>query len=241
MAKSNTSVEIGKNVIELLQNISNNSYSNMSNTSNSSHHHPSDNDKNNSIQLEHLLPLIGFGVAIISTVIIFSCWRFCTLECDCGKFCKESCGDLKNILSNCCFCFKPCFNPCFTKINNVSICIYDIWCDYWCPIELPDVYNNDQLLQDPNYLYIYIENLKKNENKEKKIINFEDKNLILPQAEENTCSICLEIIDNNNLVSTPCDHYFCQGCIEEYSNDEHDDCPNCRASINNTLYKDYPA
>ena len=50
MAISNNSVEIDKNVLELLQNISNNSYSNMSNISNSSHH--TDNNKDDSSDLE---------------------------------------------------------------------------------------------------------------------------------------------------------------------------------------------
>jgi hypothetical protein len=234
MAISNSSVEIGKNVIELLQNISNNSYGNMSNISNSSHH--TDNDKDDSSDLEPYIPLIGAGIAILFYICLFGLYKLCTLDCDCGKCCKQSCIDFRDALCDCFFCFKPCF----TKINNVSICIRDIWCDYWCPLPQPDVYNNDQLLQDPNYLHIYIESIREKEKKENKIINFEEKNLILPQAEENICSICLEIIDNNNLVSTPCDHYFCQGCIEKYLNDGHDDCPNCRASINNTLYKDSP-
>ena len=54
------------------------------------------------------------------------------------------------------------------------------------------------------------------------------------------CSICLEIIDNNKLVATPCNHYFCQGCIQEHLKNVNNNCPNCRQEINNTLYKDSP-
>lgn len=243
MAISNSSVEIGKNVIKLLQNISNNAYGNISNISNSSHH--IHNDKDDSFNLEPYYPLIGAGVAISFYICVFSFYKLCILDCDFGKCCKQSFKDFMDALSDCFFCFKPCFKhcfkPCFTKIKNISLCISDICLDYWCPLQQEsDIYSNLEVIEDPNYLQIYMESLKENENKPKKIIKFEEKSLITSDTVE-ICSICLEIIDNNKLVATPCNHYFCQECIQEYLNsNNNDDCPNCRQKINNTLYKDLP-
>ena len=248
MAISNTSGIINNQPNQIFQinsNITiNNSYSNMSNISNSSHH--IHNDKDDSTDLEPYYPLIGAGVAILFYICVFGLWKLCILDCDCGKCCKQSCIDFRDALSDCFFCFKPCFKhcfkPCFTKIKNISLCISDICLDYWCPLQQePDIYSNLQVIEDPNYLQIYIESLKENENKPKKIISFKEKSLIISETEE-ICSICLEIIDNNELVATPCNHYFSQGCIQDYLNsNNNDDCPNCRQKINNTLYKDSPA
>lgn len=234
MAISNSSVEIGKNLIELLQNISNNAYGNISNISNSSHH--IHNDKDDSSDLEPYYPLIGAGVAILFYICVFGCWKLCILDCDCSKFCKQSFKDFRDALSDCFFCFKPCI----TKIKNISLCISDICLDYWCPLQQEsDIYSNLQVIEDPNYLQIYIESLKEKESREKKTITFEEKSLITSDTVE-ICSICLEVIDNNKLVATPCNHYFCQGCIQEYLNNGDNNCPNCRQKINNTLYKDLP-
>lgn len=235
MAISNSSVEIGKNVIELLQNISNNAYGNISNISNSSHH--IHNDKDDSSNLGPYYPLIGAGVAILFYICVFGLWKLCILDCDCGKCCKQSFKDFIEALSDCFFCFKPCF----TKIRDISLCISDICLDYWCPLQQePDIYSNLQVIEDPNNLQIYIASLKEKESREKKTIIFKEKSLIISETEE-ICSICLEIIDNHELVATPCNHYFCQECIQEYLNsNNNDDCPNCRQKINNTLYKDSP-
>ena len=238
MAISNTSGIINNQTNQIFQinsNITiNNYYGNMSNISNSSHH--TDNNKDDSSNLEPYIPLIGAGIAILFYICIFGLWKLCISDCDCSKCCKQSCIDFIDALCVCFFCFKPCF----TKLKNISLCISDICLDYWCPLQQEsDIYSNLQVIEDPNYLQIYIASLKEKESREKKTITFEEKSLITSETEE-ICSICLEIIDNNKLVATPCNHYFCQGCIQEYLNNGNNNCPNCRQEINNTLYKDSP-
>lgn len=48
--------------------------------------------------------------------------------------------------------------------------------------------------------------------------------------EEYECSICLNIIDNDDIAKTNCEHYFCKRCIETWLK-KHRNCPNCRRYI----------
>lgn len=44
------------------------------------------------------------------------------------------------------------------------------------------------------------------------------------------CSICLSKIKLNNLIITPCLHYFHKNCLKEWFNNDYS-CPNCRDHI----------
>ena len=68
-------------------------------------------------------------------------------------------------------------------------------------------------------------------------IIFKEKDLTTIINTKPNCTICLETINETNLVATRCDHYFCRGCIINHLNEDNR-CPNCRQEINNTLYKD---
>ena len=48
---------------------------------------------------------------------------------------------------------------------------------------------------------------------------------------ENTeCPICYNIIEDNNLCITNCDHYFCLECLNEWIK-INNNCPTCRGEI----------
>jgi hypothetical protein len=52
----------------------------------------------------------------------------------------------------------------------------------------------------------------------------------------NTCSICLDIIENNNKCVTICEHYFCFLCISKWLY-IYDTCPCCRNVITISTFK----
>ena len=150
-----------------------------------------------------------------------------SINCECNKVCKDFGSPIKYCYGEYCYCF----GTLFTKIKLISICIHDIWCDYWCPLQL----------EDSNYVH-YGSVKEPSTTRVIKKINFEEKNLITKIPEEDTCSICLEVIDRNNLVATHCDHHYCRECIQEYLNaNNNDNCPLCRVSIGDTLYIESPA
>lgn len=41
------------------------------------------------------------------------------------------------------------------------------------------------------------------------------------------CVICYEYINNKNIITTKCNHYFCYSCISNWC-DIKDSCPVCR-------------
>jgi len=60
-----------------------------------------------------------------------------------------------------------------------------------------------------------------------KLINDSKKNL----DEIKNCPICLEILDND-LIVTPCQHEFHQNCLNSWINESnHSDCPLCRTDL----------
>ena len=67
-------------------------------------------------------------------------------------------------------------------------------------------------------------------------LELEDINL----EENNSCSICLESLNNNKILKYECNHYFHENCINRWNNG----CPLCRAkekisnNINNSKNKE---
>lgn len=52
--------------------------------------------------------------------------------------------------------------------------------------------------------------------------------------QDNLCSICLDLLDNN-IITLPCDHVFHKKCIERWKIvNKKNTCPNCRENISNT-------
>ena len=206
---------------------------NISNISNSSNHSNTNNDSD----IYAYMAIIFFMVGLLCMPILCGICKLFSTNCNIKKCWREYNSDLR-IYFNCdcnCYC-----GHCFKKIKEKFLCIKNTCVDYWCPLQQDsDIYSNLHILQDTNYLQMYIESLKQKQSNEKKIIKFEEKSIVKSDSEE-ICSICLEIIDNNKLVATACNHYFCQECIQEYLNDDNDNCPNCRQTIGNTLYKDLP-
>ena len=47
--------------------------------------------------------------------------------------------------------------------------------------------------------------------------------------DELKCSICKEPFQDP--VNTPCDHTFCENCIEQWINEDNNSCPTCRRSL----------
>jgi len=70
-------------------------------------------------------------------------------------------------------------------------------------------------------------------------IIFKEKDLTTIINTKPNCTICLETINETNLIATQCDHYFCRGCVINHLNEDNR-CPNCRQLIGSTLYKDSP-
>ena len=50
-------------------------------------------------------------------------------------------------------------------------------------------------------------------------------------SNDEKCSVCLSSMDSDSY-TTNCNHTFCKGCIEEWFNNNHSDCPMCRTRIN---------
>lgn len=46
-----------------------------------------------------------------------------------------------------------------------------------------------------------------------------------------SCSICLEVINENDKCTLNCNHQFCKKCIDECLQKNNQTCPNCRAPI----------
>jgi hypothetical protein len=47
------------------------------------------------------------------------------------------------------------------------------------------------------------------------------------------CSVCFNLIDNNNKFTTDCFHSYCKGCLTEWMKRGNKDCPMCRGNIVN--------
>jgi hypothetical protein len=54
---------------------------------------------------------------------------------------------------------------------------------------------------------------------------------------ENPCPICLEQLNNENTLTTVCNHEFCVNCAEDMYQKRIDNCPLCRKNNNHT-YKE---
>ena len=50
------------------------------------------------------------------------------------------------------------------------------------------------------------------------------------------CSICLNIIEDQNLCITNCNHDYCYHCLKEWLKIKNL-CPNCRTTVESFLYK----
>ena len=60
---------------------------------------------------------------------------------------------------------------------------------------------------------------------------------VIPQTlEKQTCSICLEPLNNDIVQCCSCGHCFHAKCIQKWLK-KHDTCPNCRQSCENLLQK----
>jgi len=69
-----------------------------------------------------------------------------------------------------------------------------------------------------------------NEHKNKKIKNDTNQELINNNINNNICTICLDILKENNYVKTTCNHIFCLSCLLEHLK-VNNTCPCCRSSI----------
>jgi len=49
------------------------------------------------------------------------------------------------------------------------------------------------------------------------------------------CPICLEIINNESICKTSCNHFFCSECLEHLINNKKISCPLCRNIIKNYI------
>lgn len=47
-----------------------------------------------------------------------------------------------------------------------------------------------------------------------------------------SCSICLNSLDENTKTKTPCNHVFCKSCIYEWVRSHTSNCPTCRTRLN---------
>jgi hypothetical protein len=203
----------------------------ITNTSNSSNSTHIDHDDEKNIPELYFHLIIAGGVLVGFWLCSYCCYLD-SIDYDCKKVYK----DFKCKVKDCYKIYFCCFTPICDKIKNVSICIHDIWCDFWCPLEE----------EDPNYFYtnnnLYGSMDDLNQIIHCKEVNFEEKDLSIKPDEEYTCSICLEVINNNKLVATSCNHYYCRDCIQDYLNiDSNGTCPLCRRSIGDTLYVESPA
>lgn len=54
-------------------------------------------------------------------------------------------------------------------------------------------------------------------------------------SNDEKCSVCLSSI-NSDSYTTNCNHTFCKGCIEEWFDNNHSDCPMCRTRINECIH-----
>ncbi len=55
------------------------------------------------------------------------------------------------------------------------------------------------------------------------------------ESNDEKCSVCLLSIDSDSY-TTNCNHTFCKVCIEEWFNNNHNDCPMCRTRINECIH-----
>ena len=51
-----------------------------------------------------------------------------------------------------------------------------------------------------------------------------------------TCSICLDDINDADICLLNCSHSFCKKCCDDYLERNNKQCPNCRADISSYLY-----
>ena len=54
------------------------------------------------------------------------------------------------------------------------------------------------------------------------------------KEEDNSCSICMETLDNKNIVNTKCNHKFCLSCIinnHNYNKNTGNLCSICRTEL----------
>jgi len=61
------------------------------------------------------------------------------------------------------------------------------------------------------------------------------------EGKEESCTICMEIKENKNIITTECNHSFCNVCTKQMmirsNNLSTFDCPLCRRNVN-ALYCD---
>jgi hypothetical protein len=63
--------------------------------------------------------------------------------------------------------------------------------------------------------------------------------LVRGQAEESECSICMENCPAAEIVTLPCNHSFCEACIQQWLT-ERNTCPYCRCQVVQAVGLEYP-
>jgi hypothetical protein len=205
----------------IINNITHNITHNITNHTN----HDIDNDSKHKMHAYNWV-IVGFGCWIFIGSL-FSILRLLNNNIDGGGGGNDSCcnckedikKDLHKMYNICRYCSSICLSNSISNVNEEGNLEED---------------NIEELNDESTIVEIQPEIEDNNK------FNFKEKDLTIIINTKPNCTICLETIKQNNLAATPCDHYFCQGCIEEYLNDDNR-CPNCRQRIGNTLYKDFTA